>query len=73
MQIVKVKDRILTLSYDIKKKRIKGQIALTERQMKIIEKINIQGHITNKVIREMFKLSDEGALKEISKLVHLGV
>ena len=73
LQIVKVKDWILTLSGDIKKKRIKGQIALTERQMKIIEKINIQGHITNKVIREMFKLSDEGALKEISKLVRLGV
>lgn len=73
LQIVKVKDRILTLSGDIKKKRTKGQIALTERQMKIIEQINIQGQITNKVIREMFKLSDEGALKEISKLVRLGV
>ena len=31
------------------------------------------GERHNKVIREMFKLSDEGALKEISKLVHLGV
>jgi len=41
--------------------------------MKIIEKINIQGYITNKVIREMFKLSDERTLKEISKLVRLGV
>lgn len=41
--------------------------------MKIVERINTNGHITNKIIREMFKLSDEGALKEINKLVRLGV
>ncbi|MCL4491362.1 MAG: hypothetical protein M1510_05585, partial [Nitrospirae bacterium] len=55
------------------RKRLKGQIALTERQMRIVERINNYGYITNKTIREMFKLSDEGALKEIKKLLSLGV
>ena len=40
---------------------------------KIIEFINQNGRITNRDVREMFKLSDEGALKEIKKLVSLGV
>jgi len=52
---------------------LKGQIALAERQMRIVERINDYGHITNKTVREMFQLSDEGALKEIKKLLSLGV
>ena len=73
LQIEGVKKRVLSLSSDTKRKQLKGQIPLTERQMKIVERINTSGHITNKMIREMFKLSDEGALKEINKLVKLGV
>jgi Fic family protein len=73
LQIEKVKERVLSLSRDLKRKQLKGQIALTERQMKIVERINNHGYITNKTIREMFKLSDEGALKEIKKLLSLGV
>ena len=73
LQIEKVKERVLSLSSDLKRKQLKGQIALTERQMRIVERINNYGHITNKTIREMFKLSDEGALKEIKKLLSLGV
>lgn len=72
-QIDKVKERVLSLSRDIKRKQLKGQIALTERQMKIVEIINTHGYVTNRAIREMFKLSDEGALKEINKLLSLGV
>jgi len=73
LQIEGVKKRVMSLSADIKKKKVMGQISLTERQMKIVERINTSDHITNKMIREMFKLSDEGALKEINKLVKLGV
>ena len=73
LQIEKVKERVLSLSSDLKRKQLKGQIALTERQMRIVERINDYGHITNKTIREMFKLSDEGALKEIKKLLSTGV
>ncbi|MCX5810220.1 MAG: Fic family protein [Proteobacteria bacterium] len=73
LQIEGVQKKVLSLSIDIKRKELKGQIPLTERQMKIVERINTSNHITNKIIREMFKLSDEGALKEINKLVKLGV
>jgi Fic family protein len=73
LQIEGVKERVLSLSSDTKRKQLKGQIPLTEKQMKIVERINTNGHITNKMIREMFKLSDEGALKEINKPVKLGV
>ena len=41
--------------------------------MKIVEFINQNGKITNRDVREMFKLSDEGALKEIKKLLRLEV
>ena len=73
IQIGKVKERVLSLSRDLKQKQLRGQIALTERQMRIVERINNSGFITNKTIREMFKLSDEAALKEIKKLLSAGV
>ncbi len=41
--------------------------------MRIVEKLHAEGRITNRIIREMFKLSDEGALKEIRKLEKLDV
>jgi len=64
-----VKERILRLSSKRLRKAKGKQIALTERQMRIIEFINQNGKITNRDVRKMFKLSDEGALKEIKKLV----
>lgn len=73
LQVEKVKEKVLSLSGDRKKKEIKGQVALTERQMRIVERINTHGEITNRDVRGMFKLSDEGALKEIRKLMKLGV
>jgi len=55
-------------------RKAKGkQIALTERQMKIIEFINQNGKITNKDVREMFKLSNRSALDEINKLLELQI
>jgi Fic family protein len=64
-----VKKKILSLSI----KKSGPQIALTERQMKIVEYIVKNGRITNRDLRSMFKISDEGARKEINKLVDLGV
>ena len=68
-----VKERVIKLSSKRLRRTEKGQIALTERQMKIVEFINQEGQIKNKDVREMFKLSDEGALKEIKKLIKIGV
>jgi Fic family protein len=68
-----VKERIARLSSKRLRKAKGKQIALTERQMRIIEFINQNGQITNRDVRERFKLSDEGALKEIKKLINLEI
>ncbi len=73
VSIETVKGRVIKLSSERLRKTKRGQIALTERQMQIVEHINLNGKITNKDIRGMFKFSDRAALKEIRKLVNLKV
>ncbi len=73
VSLASVKERVIRLSSERLRRTKKGQIALTERQMKIVEFINQNGHITNQVVRDMFKISDRAALKEIRKLVDLKV
>ncbi|NQT67532.1 MAG: Fic family protein [Actinobacteria bacterium] len=68
-----VKEKVIRLSSERLRKTRRGQIALTERQMKIIEFINQNGRITNKDLREMLMISDRAALKEIRKLLDLKV
>ncbi|MBA7548048.1 hypothetical protein ES705_40494 [subsurface metagenome] len=67
------KERIIRLSSKRLRKAKGRQIALTERQMKIIEFINQNGKISNRDVREMFKLSNRAALDEINKLLELQV
>ncbi len=73
VSIEAVKKKVIGLSKDIKALKEKGQIALTERQIKIVERTLEKGKITNREIREMFGLSDEAVRKEIFKLVKMGV
>jgi len=73
VSISAVKERIIRLSSERLRRTKRGQIALTEKQMRIVEFINQNGKITNRNLREMFKISDRGALKEISKLLDLKV
>jgi Fic family protein len=73
VSIALVKERVVRLSSERLRKARRGQIALSERQMRIVEFMNQSGKITNRDIRKMFRLSDEGALKEIKKLVSLKV
>ncbi len=68
-----VKERTIRLSSERLRKAKRGQIALTEKQMRIVEFINQNGKITNRDVRDMFKISDRAALKEIRKLVDLKV
>ncbi len=68
-----VKERVVRLSSERLRMTNRGQIALTERQMRIVEFINLNGKMTNKNIREMFKISSQSAHKEIVKLVKLEV
>ena len=73
ISIKTVKERVIGLSKNIKILKEKGQIALNNRQMQIVEKIISQGQITNRDIREMFGISDNAALKIIRKLIDLKV
>ena len=68
-----IRKRVIGLSKDIKSLKQKGQIVLTERQMRIVERIISKGSITNREARELLRLSDEGIRREISKLLELGV
>ncbi len=68
-----VEKKVIGLSKDIKFLKEKGQIALTERQIRIIEYIVQNGRIRNRDIRDMFGISDRAALKEIRKLLDLKV
>lgn len=69
VSITAVKEGVIRLSSERLRKAKKGQIALTDRQIKIVEFINQNGRITNRNVRDMFKISDRAALKEVRKLL----
>jgi Fic family protein len=73
VSIKAVKEKIIGLSKDIKLLKEKGQVALTERQMKIVERMIAKGDATNRDIRNMFNISNRAALDEITKLLNLKV
>ncbi|MEA3313882.1 MAG: Fic family protein [Caldisericota bacterium] len=73
LSISQVKKKVLHLSLEKGKISQHGQVALTEKQMKIIEFMQKNGKITNKDVRKMFNLSNRGALDEINKLVVLDI
>ncbi|MDR2623320.1 MAG: hypothetical protein LBC39_01930 [Methanobrevibacter sp.] len=73
ISINSVKERVLSLSKDAKFLKEKGQIALNERQMAIVEKILSEGKIMNKTIQKMFSISDTAAREETHKLEKLNV
>lgn len=73
VSIESVKKKVIGLSKDIKILKEKGQIALRERQMKIVEKL-VQNHrIAIGDISKDFGISRQAALKEINKLINLGI
>jgi len=69
VSIEEVKKRVIKLSSERLRRAREGQIALTERQMQIVEYINQTGKITIGDISKMFKITRQAALKEVSKLV----
>lgn len=73
VSISAVRERVARLSIERARTKMKGQTALTERQMRIVEYINKNGKIAVNEIGAMFKISRQAALKEIGKLVKLDV
>ena len=68
-----VRERVARLSVERVRTKKKGQIALTERQMRIVESINKNGKISIGDIAGMFKISRQAALKEIAKMVEMEI
>jgi Fic family protein len=65
----RVKERVLLLSSDEHKKGVGGQVALSERQMKIIEHIHARGSVKTSDLVAMFNVSRQAALKELTALL----
>jgi len=73
ISIKTVRDKVLGLSRGIKVLKDRGQVALTERQMKIVEWVIDKGVISNRDVRDLFKISNRTALDEINDLIKLNV
>ncbi|MBE0433322.1 Fic family protein [candidate division WOR-3 bacterium] len=69
VSVQEVKERVIRLSSERLRKTKRGQIALSERQMQIVEFINLHGKITNRDMQKIFKISNRAALDEIKKLL----
>ena len=67
-----VKETVLKVGSK-KKNGQRAQVALTPKQMKIVEYINMNGKVTNKDLRGLFKISAQAVHKELAKLVELKV
>ena len=73
VSISSVKDRVIGICKDVKALSQKGQKALSERHVKIVERMIGTGAITNREVREMFSISNRAALDELEGLIELDV
>lgn len=76
IELTRIKDRVKSLSTDLKIKKSLGgqQLALTERQIKIIEFIQEQGFLQNKAFFELFPMvSEDTVLRELKDLLKKGI
>jgi len=69
--VTEAKDAVLKVGS--KRKSGQAQIALTPKQMKIVEFINVNVKVTNKDLQGLFKISAQAVHKELVKLVELKV
>lgn len=67
-----VKEAVLKVGSK-KKQGQKSQVALTPRQMEIVEYINTHGKVSNKDLQGLFKISAQAVHKELIKFVELKV
>lgn len=71
IELNRIKEKVQKLSIDLKlKEKIGEQIALTERQIKIVEFIESTGFLQNKSFPELFPMvSEDTVLRELKDLV----
>ena len=64
-----MKERVIRFSSERSRKAKLGPIALTERQMQMVEFINQNGKTTVGDVSRMFKISRQAAHKELKALI----
>jgi Fic family protein len=72
IELTRIKEKVKSLSTDLKIKRSMGgqQLALSERQIKIVEFIQENGFLQNKAFFELFPtISEDTVLREIKDLI----
>lgn len=76
IELTRIKEKVKALSTDLKiKKQLGGhQMALSERQIKIVEFIQENGFLQNKAFFELFPMiSEDTVLREIKDLMKKGI
>ena len=73
VQIEQVRRRVSGLSIDFQHRERFGQVALNERQMKIIEFIHANGRVSNKNIQKVLHVAPRTAVNIVNELVDLNV
>lgn len=69
-ELFRIKERVQRLSLEVRRASRTGQIALSERQMKLIEYIEDYGSISNAQWRKLFpRVSDDTILRELKGLI----
>ncbi|MBI1919214.1 hypothetical protein HYS29_01355, partial [Candidatus Microgenomates bacterium] len=71
IELSKIKEKVQKLSVDVKiKEKLGGQIALSERQIKIIEYIQKVGFLQNQAFESLFPMvSEDTILRELKDLL----
>lgn len=76
IELTRIKEKVKSLSTDIKIKKSMGgqQLALTERQIKVVEYIQENGFFQNKAFFELFPMiSEDTVLRELKDLMKKGI
>jgi Fic family protein len=76
IELTRIKEKVKAISTDLKIKKSLGgqQLALTERQIKIVEFIQENGFLQNKTFFELFPMiSEDTVLRELNDLLKKGI
>lgn len=76
IELTRIKEKVKSLSTDLKIKKSLGgqQLSLTERQIKLVEFIQENGFLQNKVFFELFPMiSEDTVLRELNDLIKKGI
>lgn len=73
LQVETVRKKILELSTDARKIRERGQVALNEKQMRIVEFLHKCGKVTNQDLQKLFSVSDKTSGGYLADLVKIKV